>query len=230
MHGDFLRLLFLQAHAKNRMSATPPALTPAVKPENPKKSLKRKSDRRPETGKVIGERCLGMRGGVRTIDPFTGNTFAEIVGELNNMANIYRYDNLTNTAGIYQDPIGVLVWQRCLGMRGGVRAHIYCQPPAVGRIRSQGNCCLPPAGGRIRSQGNKMRRLFFFYIYDVITSPEKEKRSTYHYCWIPNARSLSRSLSSPPPSFTRSPFPPRSLPVRDGQTSPHKPRLVVYIP
>ena len=22
---------------------------------------------------------------------------------------------------------------------------------------------------------------FFFYIYDVITSPEKEKRSTYHY-------------------------------------------------
>jgi hypothetical protein len=41
----------------------------------------------------------------------------------------------------------------------------------------------------------------------------------------PNARSLSRSPSSPPP-FTRSPFPPRSL-VRDGQTSPHRPRLVV---
>jgi hypothetical protein len=42
----------------------------------------------------------------------------------------------------------------------------------------------------------------------------------------PNARSLSHSPSSPPPSFTQSPFPPRSL-VRDGQTSPHRPRLVV---
>jgi hypothetical protein len=42
----------------------------------------------------------------------------------------------------------------------------------------------------------------------------------------PNARSLSRSPSSPPPSFTESPSPPRSL-VRDGQTSPHRPRLVV---
>jgi hypothetical protein len=34
------------------------------------------------------------------------------------------------------------------------------------------------------------------------------------------------SLLSPPPSFTQSPAPPRSL-VRDGQTSPHRPRLVV---
>jgi hypothetical protein len=41
-----------------------------------------------------------------------------------------------------------------------------------------------------------------------------------------NARSLSRSPSYPPPSFTQSPFSPRSL-VRDGQTSPHRPRLVV---
>jgi hypothetical protein len=40
------------------------------------------------------------------VNPFTGDSFEEIVGELNNMANIYRYDNLTNTAGIYQDPIG----------------------------------------------------------------------------------------------------------------------------
>ncbi len=40
----------------------------------------------------------------------------------------------------------------------------------------------------------------------------------------PNARSLSRCPSSPPPPLTQSP--PRSL-VRDGQTSPHKPRLVV---
>jgi hypothetical protein len=38
---------------------------------------------------------------------------------------------------------------------------------------------------------------------------------------------LSRSPSPPPPSFTQSPSAPRSL-VRDGQTSPHRPRLVVY--
>ena len=36
----------------------------------------------------------------------------------------------------------------------------------------------------------------------------------------------SHSPSAPPPSFTQSPYSPRSL-VRDGQTSPHKPRLVV---
>ena len=34
------------------------------------------------------------------VNPFTGDSFEEIVGELNNMANIYRYDNLTNTADI----------------------------------------------------------------------------------------------------------------------------------
>jgi hypothetical protein len=42
----------------------------------------------------------------------------------------------------------------------------------------------------------------------------------------PFARSLSRSPSSPPPPFTQYPSPPRSL-VRAGQTSPHRPRLVV---
>jgi hypothetical protein len=36
----------------------------------------------------------------------------------------------------------------------------------------------------------------------------------------PSARSFTRFPSSSPPSFTQSPFPPRSL-VRDGQTSPH---------
>jgi hypothetical protein len=40
------------------------------------------------------------------------------------------------------------------------------------------------------------------------------------------ARSLSRSPSPPPPSFTQSPSPPRSL-VFDGRTSPHSPLLVV---
>jgi hypothetical protein len=41
-----------------------------------------------------------------------------------------------------------------------------------------------------------------------------------------SALSLSRSPSPPPSSFTQSPSPPRPL-VRDGQTSPHRPRLVV---
>ena len=40
------------------------------------------------------------------------------------------------------------------------------------------------------------------------------------------ARSFTRSPSSPPPSFTQSPFPPRSL-MREGQTNPHRSRLVV---
>jgi len=43
---------------------------------------------------------------------------------------------------------------------------------------------------------------------------------------VPDARSFAHSPSSPPPPFTQSPFPWRSL-VRDGQTSPHIPRLVV---
>ena len=41
-----------------------------------------------------------------------------------------------------------------------------------------------------------------------------------------NRQITARSPSPPPPSFTQSPCPPRSL-VRDGQTSPHRPRLVV---
>ena len=46
----------------------------------------------------------------------------------------------------------------------------------------------------------------------------------HHNC--SNARSFSHFPSPPPPSFTQSPSPPRSL-VRDGQTSPRRPRLVV---
>jgi len=42
----------------------------------------------------------------------------------------------------------------------------------------------------------------------------------------PSARSFSRSPSPLPPSLTQYPFPPRSL-VRDGQTSPLRPRFVV---
>jgi hypothetical protein len=42
----------------------------------------------------------------------------------------------------------------------------------------------------------------------------------------PSSRSLSCSPSHPPPSFTQSTSPPRSQ-VCDGQTSPHRPLLVV---
>ena len=42
----------------------------------------------------------------------------------------------------------------------------------------------------------------------------------------PPMHAPSRTPLLLPPSFTQSPYPPRSL-VRDGQTSPHKPRLVV---
>jgi len=42
----------------------------------------------------------------------------------------------------------------------------------------------------------------------------------------PSARSFSRSPSPPPPSFKQYPSPPRSL-VRDGETSPLRPQLVV---
>jgi hypothetical protein len=36
---------------------------------------------------------------------FTGDSLYEMINELNNMADIYRYDKLTNKAGIYNDPI-----------------------------------------------------------------------------------------------------------------------------
>ena len=42
----------------------------------------------------------------------------------------------------------------------------------------------------------------------------------------PSAHSFSHSPSAPPPSFTQSSYPPRSL-VRDERTHPHRPRLVV---
>jgi hypothetical protein len=59
-------------------------------------------------------------------------------------------------------------------------------------------------------------------------SPSPLEQLYDRYCSNKHTRSLSRSPSSPPPSFTvtQSPSPPRLL-VRDGQTRPHRPRLVV---
>jgi len=59
-------------------------------------------------------------------------------------------------------------------------------------------------------------------LYNRYCSNKHPPTRVYSFC----ARSLSRSRSPPPPSFTQYPSPPRSL-KRDGQTSPHRPRLVV---
>ena len=82
---------------------------------------------------------------------------------------------------------------------------------------------------------------FLFQARGFLPLPEEQSRTRGgqssgpedqpQYCGLwrsrtPRARSLSRSPSPPPPSFTLSPSPPRSL-VCDGQTSPHRPRLVV---
>ena len=77
--------------------------------------------------------------------------------------------------------------------------------------------------------------------HSILPGPEGQSRTCgsqsggvqdqpqYSRLWrsrTPNARSLSRSPSSPPPFFTPSPYPQRSL-VRDGQTRQHRPWLVV---
>jgi hypothetical protein len=90
---------------------------------------------------------------------------------------------------------------------------IATQP--IGLVLFQARGLLPVAEEQSRPRGGQ--------------SGGVEDQPQYCGLWrsrTPNARSLSRSPSSPPPSFTQSPSPPRSL-VRDGQTSPHRPRLVV---
>jgi hypothetical protein len=57
-----------------------------------------------------------------------------------------------------------------------------------------------------------------------LTNGENAKRHKRH--GDHEQRSISHFPSPPPPSFTQSPSPPRSL-VRDGHPSPHRPRLVV---
>jgi hypothetical protein len=74
---------------------------------------------------------------------------------------------------------------------------------------------LPVAEAQSRSRGGQSSGI----------TDQPQCRGLWHSS-SPSARSLSRSPSSPPPPFTQSPSPPRSL-VRDGQASPHRPRLVV---
>jgi hypothetical protein len=90
---------------------------------------------------------------------------------------------------------------------------IATQP--IGLIPFQARGILPVAEEQSRTRGGQTSR---------ITDPP-QCRGLRHSS-PPSARSFSRSHSSHPPPFTHYPFPPRSL-VRDGQTSPLRPRLVV---
>jgi hypothetical protein len=90
---------------------------------------------------------------------------------------------------------------------------IATQP--IGLVSFQARGILPVAEEESRTRGSQSSGV----------EDQPQCRGMWHSS-RPSARSLSRSPSPPPPSFTQSPSPPRSV-VRDGQTSPHKPRLVV---
>ena len=90
---------------------------------------------------------------------------------------------------------------------------IATQP--IGLVSFQARGILPVAEEQSRTRGSQSGGV----------EDQPQCQGLWHI-GSPSARSLSRSPSPPPPSFTQSPSPPRSL-VRDGQTSPHRPRLVV---
>jgi hypothetical protein len=103
----------------------------------------------------------------------------------------------------------------------GDRGEFHCRwnvitTQQIGLVPFQARGILPVAEEQSRTRGGQSS--------GGITD-QPQCRGLWHSS-SPSARSLSRSPSSPFPSFTQSPSPPRSL-VRDGQTSPHRPRLVV---
>jgi hypothetical protein len=102
------------------------------------------------------------------------------------------------------------------GERGALHCHwnaIATQP--IGLVPFQSRGILPVAEEQSRTRGGQSGGI----------TDQPQCRGLWHSS-SPSALSLSRSPSSPTPSFTQSPSPPRSL-VRDGQTSPHRPRLVI---
>jgi hypothetical protein len=93
---------------------------------------------------------------------------------------------------------------------------------------SRGDCCQQLGSTPVQARG-------------ILQRPEEQSRTGSRQgssvagqpqcprLWhrsTPHARSILHSPSAPPPSFTQSPYPPRSL-VRYEQTHPHRPRLVV---
>jgi len=101
------------------------------------------------------------------------------------------------------------------GDRGALHCHwraIATQP--IGLVPLQARGILPVAEEQRRTRGGQSGGV----------TEQPQCRGLCHSS-SPSARSFTRSPSSPPP-FTQFPFPPRSL-VRDGQTSPHRPQLVV---
>ena len=85
----------------------------------------------------------------------------------------------------------------------------------IGLVSFQARGILPVAEEQSRTRGSQ--------------SGGVQDQPQCRWLWLsgsPSAPSLSRSPSPPPPSYPQSPSPPRSL-VRDGQTSPHRPRVVV---
>jgi len=92
----------------------------------------------------------------------------------------------------------------CVTIRSGCPAHAKCAP-----LNSAYNCC----------QHRTFQVLFF-----ILGKPPAHARPS---C-TPPARYLSRSPSSPPPSFTQSPPPPRSL-VCDVHAGLGSSSLVVHV-
>jgi hypothetical protein len=102
----------------------------------------------------------------------------------------------------------------------GDRGALNCQwnaiaTPPIGLVSFQARSILPVAEEQRRTRGGQSGGV----------TDQPQCQGLWHRN-SPSARSLSCRPSSPPPSFTPSPSFPRSL-VRDGQTSPHRPRLVV---
>jgi hypothetical protein len=98
----------------------------------------------------------------------------------------------------------------------GDRGALHCHRNATNRSRSVSSArILPVVEEQSRTRGGQSGGV----------TDQPQCRGLWHSS-RPSARSFTRSPSSPPSSFTQSPFPPRSI-VRDWQTSPHRPRLVV---
>jgi hypothetical protein len=123
---------------------------------------------------------------------------------------------LSAQAHAFTASFGVFFFYRPTGDRSALHCRwnvIATQP--LGLVSFQARGILPVAEEQSRTRSSQISGV----------EDQPQCRGLWH-SGSPSARSLSRSPAPPPPSFTQSPSPLRSL-VRDGQTSPHRPRLVV---